>query len=209
MIQSRQHTIRLVSMDYTAVPSSDGKLHYFELAPHLWFPETVEVEGIAPGVEIPAAMSKNGCALRAHATYLLGPMLSHYSLVSICLQAVASRPKHEAGIINTLTYRAVRLAEILAGIGAVAVSSEKLPQGDYPVHPLPFRQQWGELDDELVAAAQAYARGVLSGRRGQKAVSESLGVSIATAGRRVKAAKEALYLFPSVGTISDDDVPAP
>lgn len=198
-------------MDYEEAPGGDGHARYYELAPDLWFPAKVHAEGPAPGVDPRGTMLHDGRAVQVSATYQLSPMLSHYSMVSIRLHAIAENPRYRAGLISPATFRAVRLADIQTGIDALAKSTDEMPRGDFIVVPLPSLppRRHRKLDEKLVATAHAYARGVLNGRRGQKAVSEELGVSIATAGRRVKAAKEAGYLLPSLGTMSDDDASSP
>lgn len=117
-----------------------------------------------------------------------------YSLVSIQLYTTGWSLDLGFGLpIGTEAYRLVRLAEIQSGIDAVGRQSDDMEAGA-EWRPLPNRPAADELDADLAAAAQAYVRGLLTGGKGQKAVSESLGVSIATAGRRVQAAKMAGYL---------------
>ena len=182
-------------MEYEPVSGPFGPA-YAECAPGLWFPEEVVARGPAPGLESASEHPTTTYCVEAH--FVLFPSFLKYACDSLHLFIDGVLDVKDQTLLKAETYRSIRLAEIQQGIGdAVWMPSIEVDAQDgiVKMDRLPYHH-WPDaaLNPELAHVAQIYARGALSGRRPQKDVSEQLGVSVATAGRRVRAAKEAGYL---------------
>lgn len=184
-------------MEYAAIPSRREHIRYYQCAPDLWFPEFVGAEGPAPGLEDKTGQMKRwGQEFRVRAVYKLNPFVLRYLLVSVQLQVHREDLDSDAEFtIDSNTYRALKLEEIQTGLAEAVAREEKDLGDDYELWiALPSKDLGPDPQPDLITAAHAYAKGSVSGRRPQKAVAEELGVSVATAGRRVRAAMDAGYL---------------
>lgn len=187
-----------------------GVLRYYEVAPDLWYPEIVEVTGIAPGLEIePSLRQYVHMDYWVQGQFQMIPEGMTYALTGVHL-FVASDDNKSSGMrltIDTETYRSLKLSELQSWIGEGASSAEAdIPDRAEMWSLLPHAEEVGTRDNpELVETARIYAAGTLSGRRPQRDVSEKLGVSIATAGRRVRKAMQEGYLSQIVIFDQQDD----
>lgn len=184
-------------MEYEPVSGPFGSA-YAECAPGLWFPEDVVARGAAPGLDRSGGPDRLTTTYCVEAKFSLFPTFLKYTCSSLHLYIDGVLDVKDQTLLKAETYRSIRLAEIQQGIGDAAwMPSSEVDSRDsiMKMDRLPYHH-WPDvaLNRELALVAQIYARGALSGRRPQKDVSEQLGVSVATAGRRVRAAKEAGYL---------------
>lgn len=185
-------------MDYKPKTGQDGKVRYVQCAPDMWLPEQARASGPAPGLEIPSgAIWAQEQEYHVRAAYQLRPFLLRYMLVSV--ELYVQKGPEESGIelyIDTNTYRALTLEAIQSGLAdslgrrRAELPSDALTWSAVSADNLLIPEQ----DEEFVIAARAYAAGSVSGRAPQKAVAEKLGVSIATAGRRVRTAMDRGYV---------------
>lgn len=180
-------------MEFEAVANEDGITRYAECAPDLWFPMRVVAWGLAPGLEqVPEAARPLFGTCNVRASFGLFPEALNYGLKAVELSTEFYEDPWQAGSglsINTETYRSLRLAGIQDEIGnSLGIDTEDL--GSH-VQRKSFIGE-GPFDDtaDLYPASRIYARAAVSGRRPQKAVSEQMGVSIATAGRWIRRAMD-------------------
>lgn len=164
-------------------------LTYREFAMGLWFPDQAQVIGPAPGVE-PAGV------FRVVADFELDRFSPRYHLVSVRLykqQRVKGKTLPGSGPeIDTERYRSLRLMELRAGLASeLGVIADDLPDDAQRESWLPQPLPWlSNSDIDLVRAAHIYVRSKMSGGAPQKEVSEQMGISIATAGRWVRRARD-------------------
>lgn len=182
-------------MEYEAIRTPAG-IAYAECAPGLWFPEEIVARGAAPGLEHLDARSGAGTSYCVEAEFNLFPNFLKYGCRSLHIYIEGVLDVNDQTLIKAETYRSLRMAEVQQGLGdALGLYTNDLPPDAAQMEQLPYQDVPNhQIDKELVLAAQTYVRGVLGGRRAQKDVSGKLGVSIATAGRRVQAARDAGYL---------------
>lgn len=195
-------------MKFEAHADANGVLTYAECAPDLWFPLLASATGIAPGLEVPERATPILGRYRVTAWYALAPDMVSYSLKSVQLTAdsLSGRPPGGGLTIDTEVYRSLRLAEVQDGIGdALGCAGTALSDNAVALQGLPYHgNDDEEMVDDLVETARAYVRASVSGGRPQKAVSEHMGISIATAGRWMRKAAKLGYI-PLV--FRSDDVP--
>ena len=185
-------------MEYSAMPGENGRIQYVECAPDYWLPENVEANGPAPGLEDESeSMGAFGQGFSVRARYELHPYAVHYLLVGVDLYIRRDTSVQVSArfALDTVNYRSLKLEAMQSGLAeAVARKDADLDESVDAWIALPRKDLASNPDEELMAAARAYVKGAVSGRRPHKTIAEELGVSIATAGRRAKAAMEAGYL---------------
>lgn len=178
------------------IPRGEG---YAEVAYGLWFPRNVLVYGDAPG--LPPRLNM---FYRFHCWLTLEVELLEYRATRLDIGIEDGRHgpvggwKHQFPRIDPEALRAFRFSEMQAGIGgAVACGTDNLPEEAERASPFGHLRDVPDssIDQDALRVAHVYVKEALSGRKGAKGVSEEFGVSIATAGRRIRHAKDLGYMW--------------
>lgn len=165
---------------------------YFTAAPGLWFPDEILGEGRAPGIK-----------KRGDKSYWINVRMRldlHHGDYRIHDLRLYTREEaggwfgREPAIDNTVV-KQLRLQDLHDGIGdSVPVLTENLPD-DADLKTGFVSEESQDLDEGLRLVAYEYVKGMASGHKGAQRVADSIGVSIATAGRRIREARDAGYIW--------------